>query len=123
MGGWNDVSTTTVGLSLSVVKPITSFVGVGVMAEIGTSASGCEDCVEYKFNELSEGDRIFVRGPRGELLIYKVYINTSIEAADYETYLDIVDSDPHSLTLITCEDERQEGGYANRRIIAAKPIS
>lgn len=55
MGGWNDVSTTTVGLSLSVVKPITSFVGVGVMAEIGTSASGCEDCMEYKFNELSEG--------------------------------------------------------------------
>ena len=27
-----------------------------------------------------------------------------------------------SLTLITCEDERVEGGYANRRIIAAKPI-
>jgi hypothetical protein len=55
IGGWNDVSTTMTGLSLSVVKPITSFVGVGVVAEIGTSASECEDCMEYEFNELSEG--------------------------------------------------------------------
>ncbi|MBQ6343391.1 MAG: hypothetical protein IJI41_09730 [Anaerolineaceae bacterium] len=27
-----------------------------------------------------------------------------------------------SITLITCEDEQLEGGYANRRIIAARPI-
>ncbi|WP_163436741.1 hypothetical protein [Fibrobacter succinogenes] len=55
IGGWNDVSTTMTGLSLSVVKPVTSFIGVGVVAEFGTSASECEDCMEYEFKELSEG--------------------------------------------------------------------
>ena len=55
IGGWNDVSTTMTGLSLSVVKPVTSFIGVGVVVEFGTSASECEDCMEYEFKELSEG--------------------------------------------------------------------
>ncbi len=29
----------------------------------------------------------------------------------------------NSLTLLTCEDERPEGGYASRRVVAARPLS
>ena len=72
---------------------------------------------------LSEGDRIFVTDPGNGLQIFEVYMNTKIDEFDFAGLYKISESDEHSLTLITCEDERPEGGYANRRIIAAKPIS
>ena len=55
LGLWNDASTTMGGWSLSVVRPITPYVGVGILAEIAANISECEDCVNYDFAELSEG--------------------------------------------------------------------
>ena len=72
--------------------------------------------------ELDEGDRIFVTDPRNRLQIFEVYMNAKIEETDFESLWRIADLEDLSLTLITCEDERTEGGYANRRIIAAKPV-
>ena len=43
------------GWSLSLVKPITPYLGVGAMLEVGKDLSMCEDCVNYNFEELSEG--------------------------------------------------------------------
>ena len=55
LGLWNNASTTMGGWSLSVVRPITPYVGVGVLAEFAADISSCEDCVNYDFAELSEG--------------------------------------------------------------------
>ena len=73
-------------------------------------------------NTLSEGDRIFVTDPHNALQIYEIYINTKIDEYDFAGLQKISDTDARSLTLITCEDESTEGGYENRRIIAARPI-
>ncbi len=71
---------------------------------------------------LSEGDRIFVTDPNDQLQIFEVYKNTKISETDFAGLWKISETDARSLTLITCEDERAEGGYDNRRIIAARPI-
>ena len=73
-------------------------------------------------NGLREGDRIFVRDERGQLLIFKVTANVKVAEDDVNAVNRLIAGDPASLTLITCEDERPEGGYANRRVIAAKPL-
>ena len=62
-GGWNDVSTTMIGGSISLVKPITPYVGAGVMAEFATDASACEDCADYDFNEFSGGLLLNLNAP------------------------------------------------------------
>ena len=74
-------------------------------------------------SELAIGDRIFVRDQNGGVQIYTVYVNEKIDEADFEEFYRISDMDEHSLTLITCEDERIEGGYEHRRVVAAKPLS
>ena len=53
---------------------------------------------------------------------FVVYANEKIDEADLEGLNRIIDGDPRSLTLITCEDERPGGGYESRRVIAAKPM-
>ena len=71
---------------------------------------------------LTEGDRIFVTDPYNRLQIFEVYMNTKISEFDFAGLYRISNSNDLSLTLITCEDERVDGGYDNRRIIAARPI-
>lgn len=72
--------------------------------------------------EMGIGDRIFVLDPQNEMQIFTVYANEKITETDIRGLQRIAERFDDSLTLITCEDERVEGGYANRRIIAAKPI-
>ena len=72
-------------------------------------------------SSLSVGDRFFVRGDKNEFLPFVIRVNTKIAEADFDTFRKISDIDERSLLLITCEDERAEGGYANRRIVAAVP--
>lgn len=71
---------------------------------------------------LTEGDRIFVTDPGSRMQTFEVYRNSKISETDFDGLYRISDSDEYSLTLITCEDERPDGGYENRRIIAARPI-
>lgn len=73
-------------------------------------------------NSITAGDRIFVRNERGNLQVFVVYANMKVAENDISGVNRIIASDPQSLTLITCEDERPEGGYANRRVVAAKPL-
>ncbi|MBQ6503365.1 MAG: sortase [Flexilinea sp.] len=73
-------------------------------------------------SSLEPDDRIFVRDERGQLLIFKVTANVKVAEDDVNAVNRLIAGDPLSLTLITCEDERPEGGYANRRLIAAKPL-
>lgn len=64
LGGWLS-SATTIGWSLSLVKPLTPYLGVGAMVEVATDKSMCCDCVEYDFDELSEGLVINLNAPLG----------------------------------------------------------
>ena len=72
--------------------------------------------------EMGIGDRIFVLDPEDQMQIFTVYANEKIAETDIRGLQRIAERFDDSLTLITCEDERIEGGYANRRIIAAKPV-
>ncbi len=72
-------------------------------------------------SSLEEGDRIFIRDSHDDLKIYVVYANEKIAEADSSAVENIAVKYDGSLTMITCEDERVDGGYANRRIVAARP--
>ena len=71
---------------------------------------------------LEAGDRFFIRRDDGELLRFEVYANEKIGSADVEGLRQTAEVCEDSLTLLTCEDELPEGGYANRRIVSAKLI-
>lgn len=73
--------------------------------------------------DMEIGDRIFFVDPENNILIFEVYANEKIAANDIAGLERISGSWPQSATFITCEDEQPEGRYANRRIIAAKPVS
>lgn len=68
------------------------------------------------------GDRIFVSDDYNELKVFVVYANEKISEDDHETLETIAEKYDDSLTLLTCEDERMEGGYNNRRIVSARPL-
>ena len=68
---------------------------------------------------LNEGDMIFVRKENGELLRFRVYENTGIASDDMEALQQTAAMYDNTLTLLTCEDQRPEGGYASRRIVSA----
>jgi LPXTG-site transpeptidase (sortase) family protein len=73
-------------------------------------------------SRLKEGDRIFIRNEQGVMQTFEVYANAKVAETDINAVNRLIGGDPLSLTLITCEDERPDGGYANRRVIAAKPL-
>lgn len=70
---------------------------------------------------MNQGDKIFVMDKRGAMQSFTVYANTKIAETDVSGLIDIATGHDRPLILLTCEDERVEGGYANRRIIAAEP--
>ena len=73
-------------------------------------------------HSLKDGDRIFVTDPENNLQIFEVYLNTKIDETDFAGLWHVSETDAKSMTLITCEDEQADGSYANRRIVAARPI-
>ena len=72
-------------------------------------------------SHLETGTRIFVTDPDGSLTIYAVYANVKLSPTAFAAVSSEVDR-ADSIALITCEDERIEGGYAARRVVFAKPI-
>ena len=70
---------------------------------------------------LEEGDIIFVRDSRGQMKSFKVYASEKIGSSDAAALERIARMDENSLTLLTCEDEMPAGGYASRRVVAARP--
>ncbi len=73
--------------------------------------------------QMEIGDRIFVTDENNEIQIFQVYANEKIDETDFAGLNRIVESRENSLTMLTCEDERPNGGYQNRRIIAAAPVN
>lgn len=73
--------------------------------------------------DVEEGDRIYVLNSRDELIPFTVYASEKIAESDVNALERIAMEYENSLTLLTCEDERPEGGYASRRVVAARPLS
>ncbi len=71
---------------------------------------------------MNVGDHIFIRKHNNRLLIFEIYANEKISEFDYETLYKTGFQYDGTVALLTCEDERAEGGYASRRIVAAKLI-
>ncbi len=69
---------------------------------------------------VEEGERIFIRDSSNELQSYTVYANEKVAESDFDAVDRIAGAFDDSLVLITCEDERISGGYASRRVVAAK---
>ena len=70
---------------------------------------------------VKEGDRIFIQSPDNSNTTYIVYANEKIEETDFAAFDRIAGARKNAVVFITCEDERVDGGYANRRIVAAMP--
>ena len=69
---------------------------------------------------MEEGDRVFIRDGNNDLRMFIVYANEKVPGTDFEAVDQIAGSFEDALILITCEDEMISGGYASRRIVAAK---
>ena len=74
-------------------------------------------------NRVSSGDRIFIRSSHGKLDVYSVFANEKIGDDDFAGLERISNLQENAVILLTCEDELAEGGYANRRVVAAKPLT
>jgi len=72
--------------------------------------------------DLAQNDRIFVRNDNGKLLEFSVYANELFGPDDFYLVQQKADEFENSLVLITCENEAEEGGYVDRRIVFAKQV-
>lgn len=71
---------------------------------------------------LTENTRLFITDSSNNLMNFSVFANIKIAADDMAAVENLSAAYENSLILITCEDEKSEGGYASRRVIAAKPV-
>ena len=72
-------------------------------------------------SKLELGAKMFVLKENAEILSFSVIRSESVAAEDISAVETIVNQFENTLTLITCEDERAAGGYANRRVVIAIP--
>ena len=73
--------------------------------------------------DLAQNDRIFVRNNNGKLLEFSVYDNELFGPDDFYLVQQKAEEFENTLVLITCENEAEEGGYIDRRIVFAKRVS
>ena len=72
---------------------------------------------------LSCGDRFFISSAKEGLKVFEVYANEKIDSAGINDLLTTASRFESTVTLMTCEDELPEGGYAARRIVAARQVN
>ena len=102
----------------------TAMPGKGLSVITGHNHLNTTEAGPFAFlQDLQIGDRIFITDPAGNMELFEVYTNEKISESDTAALLNIAEPFENSLLLVTCEDERPEGGYENRRVAAAKPWS
>ena len=69
--------------------------------------------------ELEPGDRVFINSGE-KMTMFEVCGNEKISSTDFAKVKEAAEKYDNTLTLLTCEDERLEGGYASRRIVTAR---
>ena len=102
----------------------TAIPGEGFTVIAGHNTLNAEEFGPFALiNALRKGDRFFIRTEHNELMIFEVYSNEKINEFDYEALYQSGSQFDNTVTLLTCEDERPEGGYTNRRIVSARKIN
>lgn len=97
--------------------------GEGMMILTGHNTLNTMEVGPFAFlSFMQEGDMIFLLNKYNQLKPYSVYAVEKIGATDSAALERIASMDANSLTMLTCEDELPEGGYASRRVVAAKPV-
>ena len=97
--------------------------GEGVSVLAGHNTLNADEYGPFaQIRQLKSGDHFFVRGRGGRLMTYEVYGNQKIGSHDVKALEEAAVIYENTLTLLTCEDERPEGGYASRRIVSARLI-
>ncbi len=71
---------------------------------------------------LENGTRVFVTDRDGSPEIYEVYANVKLAPTAFAAAANEA-ARADSIALITCEDERIEGGYAARRVVFARRVN
>ena len=106
----------------------------GLLADMGLPGGGCAVIAGHNslsaetagpfalISLMSPGDHFFVKDENGSLMIFEVYANRKIGAFDHEALAETAGQFGSTVTLMTCEDERLEGGYASRRIVSGRQI-
>lgn len=96
--------------------------GKGISILTGHNHLNSTEAGPFAFlSELQAGDRMFVLNAGNVMQSFTVYASEKLAENDVEGFLELIGGSENTLVLITCEDERPEGGYENRRIIAAIP--
>ena len=72
---------------------------------------------------LEAGDKIFVLDKANRLRTFSVFASEKIAENDTAAVQKLASEGENVLLLLSCEDERPEGGYANRRLIAARSVT
>ena len=97
--------------------------GEGMVVLTGHNTLNSTEAGPFAFlSFMEEGDMIFLLNRYNQLKPYTVYAVEKIGATDSAALERIASMDANSLTMLTCEDEMPEGGYASRRVVAAKPV-
>ena len=73
--------------------------------------------------EMEEGDRFFITDEDGTIMIFQVYANEKIGSHDFDALWKVASEFDNTVTLLTCEDERAEGGYSARRAVSARRVN
>ena len=72
-------------------------------------------------SQLEPGTKLYVLNPKDKMTSFTVVENELLSADDAAALEAMANQFENTLTLITCENELSEGGYANRRVITALP--
>ena len=71
--------------------------------------------------QLEPGTKLFVLKENGGIIPFSVIRSESVAAENISGLETIVDQFENALALVTCENERPSGGYADCRVVIAVP--
>ena len=96
--------------------------GEGVSILTGHNHLSSNEAGPFAFlSQLEPGTKIFIMNKYQKKTVFTVVQNELIAADDISGLEVIANRYKNTLTLVTCENELADGGYANRRVIAAIP--
>ena len=96
--------------------------GEGVSVLTGHNHLSGTEAGPFAFlSQLEPGTKIFVIKENAEIISFSVIRSESVAAEDISGLETIVNQFENALALVTCENERFSGGYADRRVVIAIP--
>lgn len=101
----------------------TALPGEGPAVLVGHNTLNQEDFGPFvRIGMMNKGDRFFIAAKDGSMMAFEVYANEKIGSADVSGLYELASQYGSTVTLMTCEDELPEGGYASRRVIIGKQV-